>query len=350
MGRPVGAALPTVQPPARIVVVRDRQATVDFRPQPAAVRRMVEAGLRALARTNDTAAAWRHFIRPEQTLGVKVHAAPGPLSGTRPAVVEALLRSLIEHGHRPDRIIIWDKHLEYLRRAGFIELGRRLGVRVEGAVEAGFDPAVFYDNPIPGELVWGDLEFQPSRSAMGRRSHLTRLLSERIDRLITVTPLLNHNQLGVSGALFNLALGSVDNTQRFMNNFERLAVAVPEICALPAIVDRTAFHVVDALIAQYYGQEESLLHYATTLNELRFSTDPVALDIQSIAELDRQRRRAGQPEVDVSLAPYRNAELLELGVANPERIVLEILPLAPAEEAAGSPALSPTATAATLRP
>ncbi|RME95651.1 MAG: DUF362 domain-containing protein [Verrucomicrobia bacterium] len=335
---------------SRIVVVEDPRATLDFRPRPEAVRRMVEAGLQALARTNDTAAAWRRFIGPEQTVGIKVHAAPGPLSGTRPAVVEALVRSLLEQGHSPDRIVIWDKHRENLEKAGFVELGRRLGVAVEGAVEAGYDPDVFYDNPIPGELVWGDLEFQPGQTTMGRRSHVTRLLTGRIDRLITVTPLLNHNQLGVSGALFNLALGSVDNTRRFLNDPERLAVAIPEICALPAIADRTAFHVVDALIAQYYGQEESLLHYATILNQLRFSTDPVALDLQSIAELARQRQRAGQPKVEVSLAPYHNAGLLELGAADPERIVLETLRLAPADTADRPPALSPDPTAATLRP
>ena len=34
-------------------------------------------------------------------------------------------------------------------------------------------------------------------------------------KIINVTPLLNHNLAGVSGILYGLAIGSVDNTLRF---------------------------------------------------------------------------------------------------------------------------------------
>jgi len=67
-----------------------------------------------------------------------------------------------------------------------------------------------------------------------------------------------------------------------------------------------------------------LLHYSTVLDQLRFSRDPIALDVLSIKELDRQRRAAHAPNVKPNLELYRNATLLELGVSDVSRIGVEI--------------------------
>jgi hypothetical protein len=95
---------------------------------------------------------------------------------------------------------------------------------------------------------------------------------------------------------------------------------VPEIYALPCLSDRVVLNVVDALICQYEGEERSLLHYSTVLNQLRFSTDPVALDVLSLEELERQRRLAGVPTIKTNLDLFANATLLELGVNDPKKI------------------------------
>lgn len=314
---------------ARVVVVEGTGATEAFAPTLPRVQQLFDLGLTNLAGTATTTDAWAKYVAPTDVVGVKVLAQPGPLSGTRPAVVEALVRSLLATGHPATNIVIWDKHREDLRRAGYVALASRLGVDVEGAVQAGYDPAVFYENSIPGELVWGDLEYQPGGEAMGQKSHVTRLLTSRITRIINVPPLLNHNLLGVSGTLFSLSLASVDNTRRFAEDLDRLAVAVPEIYALPDVGDRVAFSVVDALVAQYRGERDSLLHYATPLNQLRFSTDPVALDVLSIAELAAQRRGKEPQEIPVSPAPYLNAELLELGISKPDAIRKDLIHLPP---------------------
>ena len=78
--------------------------------------------------------------------------------------------------------------------------------------------------------------------------------------------------------------------------------------------------VTDALICQYEGGERGLLHYSATLNELRFSRDPVALDVLSVEELERQRKKADAPTVKPNVDLYRNAGLLELGVDDLKRI------------------------------
>jgi hypothetical protein len=61
---------------------------------------------------------------------ITITSAPGTLIGTRPAVVEALVSSLIESGHPATNIVLWDRDPRDLRTAGFVSLAQRLGVRV----------------------------------------------------------------------------------------------------------------------------------------------------------------------------------------------------------------------------
>ncbi len=139
-------------------------------------------------------------------------------------------------------------------------------------------------------------------------------------RIISVAPLLNHNLTGTSGHLLGLSFGSVDNALRFANNPENLAVAVPEIYALPIIGDRVALNITDALLAQYSGEQRMLLHYSGILNQLLLSRDPVALDVLAILELERQRRIDQAPKVTSDLTLYRNATEVEIGVSETNRI------------------------------
>jgi hypothetical protein len=59
------------------------------------------------------------------------------------------------------------------------------------------------------------------------------------------------------------------------------------------------------------------------LNELRFSRDPVALDVLSLQELERQRQAANAPVAKSNHELYSNAALLELGVNDLKRIQVE---------------------------
>jgi hypothetical protein len=78
-------------------------------------------------------------------------------------------------------------------------------------------------------------------------------------------------------------------------------------------------------VAQYYGEEHSYLHYASILSQLRFGTDPVALDVLSVRELERQRELADTPPVKQDLQLYHNAALIDLGVSDLRDIQVEVL-------------------------
>ena len=320
--------LPTLAgtpPKSRVVIVEDPRATIAFEAQPDIVKIMVDRGILKLAGKSDLKQAWRTMVSPKDTVGIKVFSGPGPHSGTRPAVVAAVVEGLLKAGLPPSHIIIWDRRLQDLRWSGFDDLARRYHVRVEGAMDVGYDEEVFYDkNPIIGTLVAGDLDFDRNGKTSGRVSYVTKILTKEVTKIINVSPLLNHNLAGVSGNLFSLAMGSVDNTIRFEPSAERLATAVPEIYALPALSDHVVLNIMDALIGQYQGEQMSLLHYSVQLNQIWFSKDPVALDILAIQELDRERKvrkiDPGNDNPDL----YRNASFyLELGAGELGKIRIE---------------------------
>ena len=312
-------------PRAQVVTVQDRDATEAFRPRPEKVRAMVDRAITSLTGKATPQDAWLSLVSTQDVVGLKVFSAPGQNSGTRPTVAATIASGLITAGVPPKHIIIWDKSEYDLREAGFFALADQLGVRVAGSAQAGYDPATAYDTPLIGSLIWGDLEFGKSGEGVGRKSYVSKLVTREMTKIINITPLLNHNAAGVSGNLYGLTMGSVDNTMRFESDASRLAAAVPEIYALPVLGDRVVLNVVDALICQYEGGQHGLLHYSAVLNQLRFSQDPVALDMLSIKELDRQRRAAHAPYVKPNLELYRNATLLELGVSDVTRIKVETL-------------------------
>ncbi|MCX8089997.1 MAG: DUF362 domain-containing protein [Verrucomicrobiae bacterium] len=325
---PTPESFTTFRPSARsrVIVVEDAGATEAFKPRAERVADMLARGLTALTGKPTAREAWLSLVSTQDVVGVRVYSVPGPDAGTRPAVAAAIVRGLLDAGVPATQIVIWDKSERDLRDGGFMALARELGVRVAGSAEAGYDAEHFYEQPLIGTLVWGDLEFGQSGEGVGRRSFVSKLLTRELTRIINVPPLQNHRLAGVAGNLYGLAMASVDNTQRFEREAARLAQAVPEIYALPEVGDRVVLNIVDALLCQYEGGPRGLLHYSTVLNQLRLSRDPVALDVLSLRELERQRRAARAPFVKPNLELYRNAELLELGVSDPDRIDVETLP------------------------
>lgn len=321
-------SIPTAPPSAlraRVVTVQDRQATEAFRPIPTRIDAMVERGLKGITGKPTSREAWLSLLSTQDIVGIKVYSAPGQNSGTRPPVAATLAKSLIAAGLAPRQIIVWDKSEADLREAGFFELADELGIRVAGSAAAGYDPLEFYDTPLLGNLTWGDLEFGKTGEGIGRKSFVSKLVTRELTKIINLTPLLNHNLAGVSGNLYGLAVGSVDNTFRFENDPTRLAKCVPEIYAMASVGDKVVLSITDGLICQYEGGQRGLLHYSTVLNQIRFSRDPVALDMLSVKELDRQRRTTRSPYLKPNFELYVNAALLELGVSDVTKIQVETL-------------------------
>jgi hypothetical protein len=317
-----------------VAVAEHPGATVRFAPQLTAVSNMVARGVTELTGQTTTSAAWRSLVATNETVGIKVFSRPGAISGTRPPVVEAVVQGLLEAGTPPTNIVVWDHHLADLRLAGFLELERKYRIRVAGSTDSGYDVDVYYDTPLLGKLVWGDVEFGRSGPGVGRRSFASRLVVSDFQKIISIVPLLNNNETGVSGHCWGLAMASVDNTLRFENTPGRLAEAVPELLAVEGLDlrDRLVLAITDAMLCQYQGEERQLLHYSTVLDQLWFGTDPVALDVLAVDAIEHQRLKHALPGKAPDRILYENCSLLELGVSSTNRIDVTHLQLAPRRE------------------
>jgi uncharacterized protein (DUF362 family) len=319
---------------ARVVIVEDTNATTAFDPQRPLVQNMVNRGIEKLTGKSDVKSAWQKFVSPTDVVGLKVYSGPGPNSGTRPAVVEAVVQGLIEAGIPPTNIIVWDTRLTRVRLV-FSDLAERYNFRLAGSSDVGYDPNVFYDNETPGNLSAGDLEFDRNGATTGRKSYVSKLVTQSITKIINISPLLNHNLAGVCGNLYGLAMGSVDNTLRFESDSRQLARAVPEIYNMTNLSDHVVLNITDALIGQYLGEEMSLLHYSYQLNQIWFSTDPVALDVLAIRELDGERQAAKMPASFENPLLFQNADLLQLGVSDISKIRVDVV--RPGDSGGGAP-------------
>lgn len=320
---PSGVSGPPVG--ARIVQVNHPGATVEYLAQPSVVQDMVRRGMLRWSGKNDLKAAWASVVSPSDIVGLKVYSRPGAYSGTRPAVVEAVVQGLLLTGIPSSNIIVWDKYLVDLRTAGYSDLAAHYNIRLAGSADSGFDEHVRYTNSLLGALIAGDLDFDLHGATSGRYSYVSKLLTSEITKIISIAPLLNHNFAGTCGHLYSPTMGSVDNTGRFEAAPQRLAVAVPEIYAMRAVGDKVALNITDALIGQYQGEQTSMLHYSTELNEIWIGKDPVALDVLAVQELDRERQIKNVTAPGENPELFQNAALLQLGVDDPAKIKLEVV-------------------------
>jgi hypothetical protein len=310
---------------ARVVQVENPGATVDYVAQPPVVQDMLRSGMLQWTGKADLKSAWLSVVSPKDVVGLKVFSHPGASSGTRPAVVEAVVQGLLLAGVRPTNIIVWDKLLLDLRLAGYTDLATRYDIRLAGSLDSGFDESVRYTNSLLGTLIAGDLEFDLRGTTSGRYSYVSKLVTSNMTKIISIAPLLNHNLAGVCGHLYSPSMGSVDNTGRFEIAASRLAVAVPEIYAMRAVGDKVVLNITDALVCQYQGEQTSMLHYSTELHQIWISKDPVALDTMAIDELDRERQAKGVVAQNNNRELFQNAVLLQLGVTDTAKIKLEIV-------------------------
>jgi len=315
----------TTNAATRIVIVQGQDLLNAFLPYDDRVETAFNHGLTHFTHTTSPVDAWHSLVTTNDIVGIKIFSPPGPLTGTRPAVVSAVVHGLLAAGLPPDQIIIWDKHASDLQAAGYFELGKKLGIGVAGAADSGYDTNTCYlpDSPVIGALVWGDVEFGNTNKGVGKKSFVSKLVTRRLTKIISVAPLINENSAGICGHFFSLAIGSVDNTRRFEDSGDRLAVALPEIYALPSVGDKVVLNITDALLGQYQGGPANYLQYSTILQQIWFSRDPVALDTLGLKLLAREREAADVLPVPSNFEIYTNAALLQLGLSNPAQFQIE---------------------------
>jgi len=286
----------------------------------AVIRRMVDGLVMGAARQPDIAAAWRVFVKPDDRVGIKVSASGAPVSSTHPAVISAVAEGLVASGVAPERIIIWDRKWDDLRRARYGALGRRYTVVSTDRV-GGYDGEQFITAAAMGRLIAGDRAFDPDGAAeqTSSKSHISSVL-RRVNKVIHIPALTDHLSSGINGALPSMVLDNVDNWRRLARAPHFGDPYLAEAYADPRIGGKVVLTILDALRPQYAGGPFPEPQYVLNHGALYASRDPVAIDALGLQLLDRFRQEGGLPVLSKNIGWIQSAETIGLGAASRERI------------------------------
>lgn len=328
---PTAAAPPaTPTPPVRATVysIHDPAAVDHFRANAPVVRAMVDRLITAVTAQPDVVKAWSSIATPDDVVGIKVSAVGGELFTTHQAVVNAIVDGLAAAGVPRAHIVVWDRDLSALERAGYRP--RAAAYQVTG-IDAGegYDPKAEVTAPLLGKLVWGDLGFIPHRGAnpiaadsfnTSDVSHVAKIVSTQVTKIINVPVLSQSETTGIAGCLYNMTLPNIDNWRRFTQYESIGASAMAELYSNPRLSGKVVLHLMDGLVGLYAGGPEGQPHYAKDAATLFASRDPVALDSVALQQLEQWRANSYLPPIGERATHVRAAGQMQLGVADRARI------------------------------
>jgi uncharacterized protein (DUF362 family) len=325
------APAPTPAPkPSRSVVfvAHDPDALDGFRPDPKLVRIMVDRLVMAATGEGDLAKAWGSLVGPNDKIGIKIAATGGPIFTTHREVVNAIVDGLVEAGHSRSSIIVWDRSLARIKEAGY-RPGEEGYQMKDIPPKTGYDEKAQFTAPLLGTLIWGDLEYRKELGTLdplgesqntSNLSHIAKILSQDVTKVINVPVMSNTEMNGIAGCLYNMSVPNIDNWRRFAQGNRFGATSVAEIYSHPLIGQKVVLNIVDGLVAQYAGGPESQPLYSEKYATLYASKDPVALDSIILKKLEEWREKGGVPKIGDMADYIKAAAYGGLGNAAPEKI------------------------------
>ena len=274
--------------PAKVVQVSHSGCVVERKPQIAAAREMVSAGMLALTGASTVSAAWLQFVKPGEKIGLKVNPVAGKELSTSIEITRAVADQLIAAGIPAADIVIFDRRQFELEEVGFnaeafpgmkitgTEIRDKEGsfVNKEGKLysEEMIDKDWYYWADVEGEY---DAETMPYMVNGGKYSYFSKICTKDVDKIINL-PILKNAGASVTICMKNLAYGVVTNTGRLHKDLWSETTA--EVCAFPPVRDKTVLNIVDGMIGCYQGGPGANPQYITDFKVMLFGTDPVAVD------------------------------------------------------------------------
>lgn len=319
--------------PGRVIEVAHAGSVTSGQRDREAVKAMIDRGMTELVRSDDAVEAWRFFFKPGDRVGIKVVPVGKPDAISSPEVLWEVIDGLKSAGVRPSDILVFEryrneffdaKYLEHLPpeihwEASSVQYdeaqleidgqmpgtpGKPRPPRVDPV--AGYDPDVFremaYCQPTPHHDPSDDRRF---------RSHLSKIITHRVDKFISIPVLKDHRSAGVTLALKNLSHGAVNNVCRShigtswksdvssSPSINQCHTFIPAIVSLPPIRQKAVLQILDGTIGCYEGGPGNWNKTFATweYKSLFFATDPVALDHVGWEIIDAKRAAEGWPSV-----------------------------------------------------
>ena len=127
------------------------------------------------------------------------------------------------------------------------------------------------------------------------RSFLLRMATEKFTKIINVPNMKDHGASGVTGCLKNIAYGEFNNVARshYRSQTETLTF-IGTLAATEPIRSRTVLQIMDGLRGVWHaGPFSRDRKYRFYPKQLKFGTDPVAIDRLLIDIIDDKRKQEG---------------------------------------------------------
>jgi uncharacterized protein (DUF362 family) len=245
------------------------------------VKEMIARGMSALTGDKDPRDSWGRFFDANDFVGIKINCSGAPGAMSMPDVVAEIVRNLTTVGVKPTNIVIHERGGGQIRLAKY-EAFVPEGVRVESAnTWLGYDPGVYVEANFFGED--------------DTRSFLMRMVSDQFTKIINVPNMKDHGASGVTGCLKNIAYGEFGNVARshYKAQTETLTF-IGTLAATEPLRSRTVLNIMDGLRGVWHaGPFSTDKRYRFYPKQMKFGTDPVAIDRLLIDVIDNKRKQEG---------------------------------------------------------
>jgi uncharacterized protein (DUF362 family) len=198
-----------------------------------------------------------------------------------PEVVADIVANLMTVGVGPARIVIHERGGGQITRAQY-ERFVPPEVRIESAnTWLGYDPEVYVDVNFFGED--------------DTRSYLIRMVSDHFTKIINVPNMKDHSASGVTGCLKNISYGEFNNVARSHYRFKTETLTfIGTLASVEPVRSRTVLNIMDGLRGVWHaGPFSTDRRYRFYPKQMKFGTDPVAIDRLLIDVIDEKRRQEG---------------------------------------------------------
>jgi uncharacterized protein (DUF362 family) len=283
--------------PGRVVEVRHPDSVRDGVPNADAVRAMMKRGMAGLTGVDEPVEAWRSMFEPGDVVGIKVNPVGQPHAISNYATVHAIVEGLESAGVKRRDIVVFDRYRDQFIQAGY-EKNLPDGCRWDAAVDtfeevqldiAEYDPDVFISMDIVHP------KGHDPKDDRTRRSHMAKIVTRTINKLICIPVLKDHGSGGVTLALKNMSHGLVNNVARSHGSADTNTcnIFIPSIVTHPILRKKAVLQILDGLNAVYHRGPGAMKEYVWEYKALFFATDPVAMDRIGWEIVDAKRVKEG---------------------------------------------------------
>ena len=311
--------------PGRVVEIQHPGSINNKKRDREAVHVMIDRGMRELVGSDDATQAWRRFFSTGDRVGIKVVPVGKPDSISSFEVIWEIINGLQSAGVRRNDILVFERYRDEFLACGYDKIlpegvhwecsaaqYDNLQVDINGFIQGQpKDHVAGYDRDIYRELAYCSPNHDPQDDRRFR-SHLSKIISQKVDKFVSVPVLKDHRSAGVTLSLKNLSHGSVNNVARsHITSFKpesgyyhgvtinQCGEFIPAAVSLPPIRQKAVLQILDGLLGTWEGGPGIWNKTFATweYRSLLFATDPVALDHVGWKIIDAKRAEEGWPSV-----------------------------------------------------